>query len=113
MPGSSFAFAEDIKCVAKASNKGFGLAQRAVNVIGDWSITHLMPSSVNKNLVLHCGPYNPKRQYVICNQPLPSAMQLKDLGVLRSQVRPFAEHPTSLSANCRRLSGTIRRAFQS
>ena len=59
IPGSTFVFADDVKFVAEASEQGFGLAQRTVNVIGDWSITHLMPLSVDKSLVLHCGPNNP------------------------------------------------------
>ena len=60
MPGSSFAFADEIKFEAEASERGFGLAQRAIDVVGDWSITHFMPLSIDKSLVLHCGPNNPK-----------------------------------------------------
>ena len=52
MPGSSFAFVDDIKFVAEASEQSFGFAQRAVDVIGDYSINHLMPLSVDKSLVL-------------------------------------------------------------
>ena len=111
VPATSFAFGDDIKFVAEVNEQGFGLSQCAVNVIGDWSITYLLPLSVNKSLIFHCAPYSPKRQHVICIQPLPTAMRLKNLGVLRSQTRPFAEHPTSLSANCRCLSGTICHAF--
>ena len=111
MPRLSFAFADDIKFVADASEQCFGLAQRVV--VSDWFVTHLKLLSTDKRLFLHCGPNNPKRQFVICNQLLPTTMQLKDLGILRSQARPYAEHPTSLSANCRCLSSTIRHAFRS
>ena len=89
------------------------MALPAVDVVDDWSFTRLMSVSIDKSLVLHCGPNNPKPQYIICNQPLPTATQLKYLGVLRSQAIPYAEHPKSLPANCRRLSGTIRCAFRS
>ena len=82
MPRSSFAFADDIKFVAKASEQYFGLAQRAVDVVGDWSITHLKPLIINKSLVLHCGLNNPKIQYVVCNYHLSTATQQTDLGVL-------------------------------
>ena len=67
MPRSSFAFANDIKFVAEAREQGFGLVQRAVDVVGDWSNTHLMPLGIDKSLVLHYGPNNSKRQHVICN----------------------------------------------
>ena len=93
---SSFAFANDFKFVVETSKQGFGLAQRAVNVIGYRSITHLMPLSVDKILVLLCGPTNPKRYYVIYNQPLPTARQIKDLGILRSQARPLCRASNKL-----------------
>ena len=38
MPGSSLAFTDDIKFMAEASKQGFGLTQRAIDVVGDWSI---------------------------------------------------------------------------
>ena len=73
MPGLSFVFADDIKFVAEASEQGFGLAQRAVNVIGDCSITHLMPLSVDKSLVLYIvdkATLNFRTSFVISLCPL-------------------------------------------
>ena len=69
------------------------LWQRQVNkvlvwlsvIVGYRSIIHIMPLSGDKSLVLNCGSNNPKRQCVIGNQPLPTALQLNDLDVLRSQ----------------------------
>jgi hypothetical protein len=45
--------------------------------------------------------------------PLPTTAHLKDLGVIRSDLKHYNEHIVCVSADCRRLCGAIVRAFRS
>jgi hypothetical protein len=108
-----FAYADDIKFVAGVESCSHIIAQKMVSCVYAWSTSHEMPLSVEKCSVLHCGTINPNRQYFLSNTPLPSVSQLKDLGVLRSQLRPYGDHIARVAADGSRLSGAIMRAFRS
>ena len=110
---SSFAYADDIKFVTGTSAVDHIRSQLAVDVLHDWSISHYMPISVEKSLVLHSGDKNPHNVYVFGNVDLPCSSQMKDLGVIRSVSSHYRDHIDKLVADCWRLSGAIYHVFRS
>ena len=112
-PGLSVAYDDDLKFEVKADDHGFALGQTAITFMKEWSDSILMLLSIKKSMVLHCGTRNVKHQFMLGDYPMPTANVIKDLGVLRSELKPYSDHVTLLSADCRRLSGAIRWAFRS
>ena len=61
--------------------------QQDLNIIGDWSKAMLMPSSIVKCLVLHCGVNNPQWAYTSSNCSLPVTDDMRNLGVTRTKAQ--------------------------
>ena len=112
-PGTFFVYADDIKFVTGVTDNDYKLAQEVINCVGAWSSSHAMPLSVDKCTVLHCGAANPNLHYDLHNLQMPSTTQFKDLGVTRSQLKPYKDHVSLVAADGYRLSGAILRAFRS
>ena len=58
--------------------------QAEIDVVVLWSDERLMPLSLGKCGVMHCGKNQPCYLYSIRGNPLPSMESFKDLGVQRS-----------------------------
>ena len=110
---NSFAFADDLKFVTGTSVTEHAVAQTAVDAIHEWSESHHMPLSSDKNIVQHYGNNNPGRVYILGNTRLPKADLLKDLGVTRSTTNMYGDHIDKLSFECRRLAGCLFHVFRS
>ena len=96
---------------AFADNLNF--SQEFIAIIYEWFESHKMPLYINKNVALHCGAKNSKRQYKLCNSIMPTVLQFKNVGVLRSERRPYGEHIEILSASCHSSVGMLKRVFKS
>jgi hypothetical protein len=109
----SSAYADDIKFVTGVNDCEYHIAQKGVDTIATWSSTQMMPLSIDKNMVLHCGSKNPKHRYILGGHLMSSVKQFEDLGVLRSEITPYADHIVQTSAEYARMSGLVRRTFRS
>jgi hypothetical protein len=109
----SYAFADDLKFITSTSSGDYRVAQQAVDLVSDWSVTHRMPLSIEKSGVLHCGSNNPGRKYNLAGRQLPQLEHLRDLGVLRSTTAGYSDHINSLVPACNRLCGALQRVFRS
>ena len=113
IPKQLSAFDDDLKFVTRVDDDSNNLAQEAIAIVYEWSESHGMPLSTDKNVVEHCGAKNPKCQYKLGSSIRPTVLQFKDLDVLRSERRPYSEHIEILSTSCHRLAGKLKRVFKS
>jgi hypothetical protein len=109
---TSFAYADDLKFVAGANSVGSQSAQTVVNLVCQWSKSHLMPLSLDKCNVMHCGKDNPRTVYTLENQPMTCVAQFKDLGVLRIPDSTYSDHVHSVVAATSRLCGSMFHVFR-
>ena len=79
--------------------------------VDNWSNTHLMPLSIEKSLVLHCGVHNLNFMHILLGKILQNRDTLRDLGVTKSALGNYYQHIAILIINALRLSGIILRAF--
>ena len=100
IPKQLLTFADDLNLSTGVDDDSSNLAQEAVAIVYEWSESHKMALSTGKNFVLHYGAKNPKRQYKLGSSIMPTVLQFKDLGVLRSEWRPYGERIEIFSASC-------------
>ena len=98
IPVPIFAYADDITLVAEIKSNNQGEVQKAIDLIGQWSVDNTMPLSFEKCSVLHCGLHNPKCHYSLLGQQLSERDTMLDLGVTRSANCDYQQHHPSLVA---------------
>jgi hypothetical protein len=77
LPRRVFAYADDLKIVAGVLDQDQVMIQSTINVIQHWSVNNMMPLSLEKCFVLHCGVNNSHLQYTLDSMPLPTTAHLK------------------------------------
>ena len=108
----SSAFADDLKVLELVQSVPAASSSNDVNAVAEWSCEFSMPLSVEKCYVMHCGPSNPKRNYTCNGVTLPSASEISDLGVIRSNLAPYTSQAAKASAKASKMSGLILAAFR-
>jgi ribonucleases P/MRP protein subunit RPP40 len=109
-----FAYADDIKIVAKVTDAtDSAKVQDAVTILERWSRDNRMPLSLEKCSVLHRGRNNPCHVYSLCGQPMMPGEVFVDLGITRSNDCAYSQHITSVITRGRRAAGAILHAFSS
>ena len=113
IPKQLSTFANDLKFITGVDDDSNNLAHVAIAIVYEWSESHEILLNTDKNVVLHCGAKHPKHQYKLGSSVMPTVLQFKDLGVLRTERRPYGEPMEILSASCHRLTGVLKRVFKS
>jgi Reverse transcriptase (RNA-dependent DNA polymerase) len=104
-------FADDFKLVADVTVYSRAHVQAEVNRIVQWSDDNLMPLSICKCGVLHCGSKQPRHTYVIRGAPMVVFDSFQDLGMIRSASGRYEGHCEAVVARAKRASGAIRHVF--
>ena len=108
----SSAFANDLKVIELVQSVPAASSNNDVDAVAEWSCEFSMSLSVEKCYVMHCGPSNPKRNYTCNGVTLPSANEISDLGVNRSNVAPYTSQAAKASAKASKMSGLILATFR-
>ena len=108
----SSAFADDLKVLELVQSVPAASSNNDIDAVAKWSCEFLMPLSVEKCYVMHCGPSNPKRNCTCNGVTLPSASEISDLGVNRSNLTPYTSQAAKASAKVNKMSGLILAAFR-
>ena len=61
------AFADDFKCLADVTSHTKNEVQTEINMVSEWADAHLMPLSIEKSNVMHCGQNQPRHSYTLQN----------------------------------------------
>ena len=83
-----------------------------VDAVAEWSCEFSMPLFIEKCYVMHCGLSNPKRNYTCNGVTIPSAIEISDLGVNRSNLAPYTSQAAKASAKASKMSGFILATFK-
>ena len=108
----NWGFADDLKFVSDITVNSRETTQAEIDVVVLWSDERLMPLSLGKCGVMHCGKNQPCYEYYIRGNPLPIMESFKDLGVLRSGDGSYTAQCEAVSSSASKLAGAIRRLFQ-
>jgi hypothetical protein len=108
----SSAFADDLKVLQLVQSVPTTSTNNDIDTVAEWSREFSMPLSVEKSNVMHCGPSNPKHNYACNGVILPSASEISDLGVMRSNLAPYASQASKASAKASKMCGLILAAFR-
>ena len=73
----------------------------------------LMPPSIVKSLMLHCGVNNSQWAYTCSNCPLPVNNDMRDLGVTRTKAQEFSTNAALIASKAYRSSGVLMHFFRS
>ena len=105
------AIADDLKVLELMQNVPAASSNNDVDAVAEWSCEFSMPLSFEKCFVMHCGPSNPKRNYTCNSVTLPSASEISDRGVNRSNLAPYTSQAAKASAKANKMAGLILAAF--
>ena len=86
-------FADDCKvyfCIKKFD--GYLKLLHDICNIFDWMDANQLKIAMEKCVVLHMGPTNPHRSYVVNGETLPTNSTMKDLGIMVSSDLKFSDH---------------------
>ena len=85
-------FADDFKFLADVSVYNAHQKQDEINKVVAWTDENYTPLSVDKCVVIHCGPRQPNNVYHIRDIVIKSVDNLCDLGISRSSDDSFSDH---------------------
>ena len=60
--------------------------------MSEWADAHLMPLSIVKSNVMHCGRNQPRHSYTLQNRPLTAIDTTTDLGITRTSDSVYSKH---------------------
>ena len=106
------AFADDLEFVAYVTMSTCEV-QADIYVVADWFDHNNMPLSTEKCLILHCGQSQMFYNYTIHGALIQISDAFQDFGIQQSSLSGYARHYDLLTSKVSRVSGTVRKTFQS
>ena len=86
------AFADNLKFLADVTNHTKNGVQAEIDKVSEWADAHLVPLSMEKSNVMHCGRNQPRHSYTLQNRPLNAIDTTTDLGITRTSDSVYSKH---------------------
>ena len=105
-------FVDDFKFLADVSVYTAHQIQDEIDKVVAWTDENYTPLSVDKCVVLHCGPCQPNNIYHIRDIVIKRVDNICDLGISRSSNGSFSDHCLAIAKKASRVCGLIKHTFR-
>ena len=107
------AFADDLKFLANVTNHTKNEVQAEIDKVSEWADAHLMPLSIEKSNVMHCGRNQLRHSYTLQNRPLTAIDTTTDFGITRTSDSVYSKHCEVVASKAKKVASAIRKIFRS